>query len=54
MRMQVLRDSQVLFESDRTARQEFEMHTYAAYALLNEERADILHAIQERGRVYLG
>lgn len=52
MKMQVLTDSTVLFESDETARHEFEMHTYSAYALLNEERAGILSDIQERGRVY--
>lgn len=44
--------STLLFESDETARHEFEMHTYSAYALLNEERARILCDIKERGRVY--
>lgn len=52
MRMQVIRQSQLLYESDTTARQEFEMYTYSSYALLNEERAAILQDIQERGRIH--
>jgi len=52
MRMQVVSTGTVLFESDRAARQAFEVHTYSAYALLNEERAGILDDIRKRGRVY--
>jgi len=52
MRMQVVSTGTVLFESDRAVRQAFEVHTYSAYALLNEERAGILDDIRERGRVY--
>lgn len=52
MRMQVVSRGQLLFESDTAARQAFEMQTYSAYALLNEERAAILDDIRERGRVY--
>lgn len=52
MRMQVISQGRVLYEADATARQEFEMVTFSAYALLNEERAAILNDIQERGRVY--
>ncbi len=52
MRMQVVSTGTVLVESDRAARQAFEVHTYSAYALLNEERADILDDIRKRGRVY--
>lgn len=52
MRAQVLDRVIVLAEMDRTARQQFEMQTCSAYALLNEERAGILEDVQARGRVY--
>ncbi len=52
MQMQVVATGTVIAEWDRTARQEFEMHTSSAYALLNEERAGILDDIQARGRIY--
>lgn len=52
MRMQIVSQGKVLYESDVTARHAFEMQTYSAYALLNEERAGILDDIRERGRVY--
>lgn len=52
MRMQVVSTGTVLFESDRAARQAFEVHTYSASALLNEERTGILDDIRKRGRVY--
>jgi predicted nucleotidyltransferase len=52
MQMQVLSQGNVLKEWDRTARQQFEVHVYSAYALLNEERAGILKDVQERGRIY--
>ncbi len=54
MRVQVVSTGRVLFEADRTARERFEMHTYSAYALLNEERSAILDGIRRRGRVYGG
>lgn len=52
MRMQVVSTGTVLFASDRAARQAFEVHTYSASALLNEERTGILDDIRKRGRVY--
>ncbi len=52
MRAQVLDRGIVLADMDRTARQQFEMQTCSAYALLNEERAGILEDVQARGRVY--
>lgn len=52
MRAQVLDRGVVLAEMDRAARQQFEMQTCSAYALLNEERAGILKDVQARGRVY--
>lgn len=52
MQAQVVDRGTVLFEADRTARQQFEMNVCSAYALLNEERAGILEDVQARGRVY--
>ena len=52
MQAQVLDKGTVLFEEDRTARQQFEMHVCSAYALLNEERAGILEDVQARGHIY--
>jgi len=52
MRVQVISNGVVLYESDTTARQRFEMTTYSAYALLNEERRHILRDIRERGTIY--
>lgn len=52
MQMQVVATDIVIAEWDRTALQEFEMHTSSAYALLNEERAGILDDIQARGQIY--
>ena len=54
MQAQVLETGTVLAETDRTARQQFEMRVCSAYAMLNEERADILEDVQARGRVYGG
>lgn len=52
MRMQIVSTGRVLYKASRTARERFEMHTYSAYALLNEERRAILDDICRRGRVY--
>lgn len=52
MQAQVLETGTVLAEADRTARQQFEMRVYSAYAMLNEERAGILEDVRARGRVY--
>lgn len=52
MQAQVLDTGTVLAETDRTARQQFEMRVCSAYAMLNEERAGILEDVQARGRVY--
>ncbi|HMB92323.1 MAG TPA: nucleotidyltransferase domain-containing protein [Rhodothermales bacterium] len=54
MQVQVVAKGFVLYEADTLARQRFEMHAYARYAALNEERAAILNDIQQRGRVYGG
>lgn len=42
---EVLRTGVLLEETDRTARQEFEMQTLADYARLNEERQPVLAAM---------
>jgi predicted nucleotidyltransferase len=52
MRAQVLETGTVVAETDRTARQQFEMRVCSAYAMLNEERAGILEDVRARGRVY--
>ena len=49
---EVLRTGRLLFERSRAERDRFEMHTCSAYALLNEERRDILDDIRRRGSVY--
>ena len=51
MQMQVL-GGRLLYEGDRVARQLFEATTYAAYALLNEERRAILEDVHRRGTSY--
>lgn len=50
--MQVVSTGRVLLDADRGARAAFETFVYSAYALLNEERAGVLEAIRQRGRVY--
>jgi len=52
MQAQVLKMGTVLAETDRTARQQFEMRVCSAYAMLNEERAGILEDVQARGQIY--
>ncbi len=52
MQAQMLGRETVLFEADRTARQQFGMHVCSVYALPNEERAEILEDVQVWGRVY--
>ena len=42
LRKEVLRTGQLIFESDRLRREEFEMYTLSDYARLNEERAPVL------------
>ena len=45
MRKEVVRTGRILLESDRTARQEFEMYTLSDYARLNTERRPVLEAL---------
>jgi predicted nucleotidyltransferase len=52
LRVQVLRDGRVLFQSDSTEREAFEAHALSAYARLNEERRAILDDVRRSGRVH--
>jgi predicted nucleotidyltransferase len=52
LRVQVLQDGRVLFESDAVQREAFEAHALAAYARLNEERRGILEDVRRSGRVH--
>lgn len=52
MRVQVLRDAQLLLDRNPSRRIAFETMALSAYARLNEERRAILDDIVRRGRVY--
>lgn len=52
LRVQVLRDGRLLFESDRYARALFEATALSSYARLNEERRGIIEDIERSGRVH--
>lgn len=43
---------EVIYCSDDVKRMYFEMYALKDYALLNEERADILEAVRKRGNIY--
>lgn len=49
---QIIGTGTVIFCSDNIKRAYFEMRSLKEYALLNEERAEILKNIEESGRVY--
>ncbi|MEG0640972.1 MAG: nucleotidyltransferase domain-containing protein [Clostridium sp.] len=49
---QIVGNGKVIFCSDETKRMYFEMRCFKEYALLNEERAEILKGIDKRGSVY--
>jgi predicted nucleotidyltransferase len=52
MRMQVISEGKRLICNDEDACAVFEDFVFSDYARLNEERADILSDIQQRGTVY--
>ena len=52
MRVEVLRDGNLLVDRDPSARQSFEAFALSDYARLQEERSHILADIERRGRVY--
>lgn len=49
---QVVGTGKVIHCNDDIKRQYFEMRAFKEYALLNEEREEILKGVKERGRVY--
>ena len=51
---QVLGSGQVIYSNDPKELADFQIRTLKEYALLNEERAEILRNISVRGRVYGG
>ena len=52
MRVEVLRDSVLLLDSQPSPRAAFEAFALSAYARLNEERREILNDVRARGRVH--
>lgn len=52
MRVQVLRDGEILLDAQPSARAAFETAALSAYAHLNEERREILNDVAARGRIY--
>jgi len=52
LRVQVLRDGQILFECDANARALFEATALSMYARLNEERRGIIEDVLRSGRIY--
>ncbi|HBW34983.1 type VII toxin-antitoxin system MntA family adenylyltransferase antitoxin [Desulfosporosinus sp. BICA1-9] len=51
---QILGSGQVIYSNDPKELADFQIRTLKEYALLNEERAEILRNISVRGRVYGG
>ena len=52
MQAEVLRTGRLVLDADTNARARFEMQALSAYALLNEERSEIIKAVRERRQVY--
>jgi predicted nucleotidyltransferase len=51
-RVQILKDAELLVDTDPGRRAEFECFALADYARLNEERAGILEDVRRSGRVH--
>ncbi|MFL0250858.1 type VII toxin-antitoxin system MntA family adenylyltransferase antitoxin [Clostridium neuense] len=49
---QIVGNGKVIYCSDDTKRMYFEMYAFKDYALLNEERKEILDGIRKRGNIY--
>lgn len=49
---QIVGTGKTIYCSDENRRMYFEMYAFKDYALLNEERAEILESIKKRGTVY--
>ncbi len=54
MRMQVVPDGLLLFDSDAAARIRFENYCFSSYARLNEERHAILETVKAEKRIHGG
>jgi len=52
MRIQVIDGGEVLLDSDRSQRMQFEAETLSDYARLNEERRGILDDVRARGSIH--
>jgi len=52
LRMQVVANGRVLYESDPIGRERFEDTVFSAYARLNESRRELLQEVITRGKVY--
>jgi len=50
--IQVINKGKLVWIGDESKVREFEYLTYSAYQKLNEERADIIKDIEERGSIY--
>lgn len=49
---QIVGNGKVIYCSDDTKRMYFEMYAFKDYAMLNEERKEILDGIRKRGNIY--
>lgn len=49
---QIVGNGKIIYCSDDTKRMYFEMYAFKDYALLNEERKEILDGIRKRGNIY--
>lgn len=49
---QIVGNGKVIYCNDDTKRMYFEMYAFKDYALLNEERKEILDGIRKRGNIY--
>ncbi len=54
MRSQVIENGERIYCGDRPGAEAFESLVFSDYVRLNEERADILRAVRERGSVHAG
>jgi len=52
MAIQIIFDGKIIYCRDEKTKDEFETFTYSSYALLNEERREILNDILQRGSVH--
>ncbi|HHZ17074.1 MAG TPA: nucleotidyltransferase domain-containing protein [Peptococcaceae bacterium] len=48
----ILGTGKIIYSADEQRKNEFQIRTFKEYALLNEERKEVLNKAQERGHVY--